>query len=222
MHLAARLYPRRWRKRYGAELHALIDDVSPGWLQLCDVMRGGMLMRIRTTNPAALAVALGVVGAGLAGIGALAAPARFESRGRITATAAGPTDPATVDEALHAVIERAAASAFGSGAVPRAQIAVTRTAASEIQVAYTDSDPRRAREMTGQLMTHAIMANLTLAEQAGANPSSLLRMKITTPPDLPQAPSRPYLLWLMVAGFGGGAMIGTAVGVVRRRARPRA
>ena len=210
MHLAAWLYPRRWRTRYAAELHALIDDVAPGWREVVDVACGGLLMRIRTSNPAAMAASLGIVGAVLAGAGAFAAPARFESRGTMTATAVGGADVGI----LQSVLGRAAQSAFAPGDVPRAHIAVTRTAdPTEIQIAYVDADPQRAREMTQRLMARAIEANLDLA----ATSSSGLQLRIVTAPDLPRAPSRPYLVWLIAAGFGGGAVLGAVIAVFGRR-----
>jgi hypothetical protein len=210
MHLAARLYPRRWRARYGAELHALIDDVAPEWREVLDLVCGGLLMRIRTANPAAMAAILGMTGAVLAGAGALAAPARFESRGMMTATAMGGADMGR----LQSVLGRAAESAFAPGEMPRARIAVIRTAdPTEIEIGYVDADPRRAREMTERLMTRAIEANLDLA----ATRSSGLRLRIVTRPDLPRSPSRPYLVWLIAAGFGGGAVLGAAIALFRRR-----
>jgi hypothetical protein len=34
---AAKLYPRAWRHRYGAEFDALLEDISPSWRDACDV-----------------------------------------------------------------------------------------------------------------------------------------------------------------------------------------
>jgi hypothetical protein len=217
MHLAVWLYPRTWRFRYGAEMHALIDDVAPGWRAFIDVASGGMAMRIQTSNPAAMAAMLGMVGALLAGAGAFAAPTRFESRGTMTATLTPDGGPAD-GEVLLSVLGRAAESAFGAGAVPRAHIAVTRTSApTEIQIGYADADPERAREMTDRLMTRAVEANLDPA----ASRSSGLQLRIITAPDLPQSPSRPYLVWVIAAGFGGGAALGTALAFIRRRTNRR-
>ena len=43
---ATRLYPRWWRKRYGAELDALLDDVDLRWRDVASIVRGGMAMRL--------------------------------------------------------------------------------------------------------------------------------------------------------------------------------
>jgi hypothetical protein len=219
-HLAVWLYPCRWRARYAAELHALIDDAPPGWAALVDVMRGGVFMRMRTSNVGLMAVSLGIVGALLGGIRAYAAPPRFESRGTIAAQ--GTADPGELDRALRTALERAADSAFGADAVRRADIAVTLTpAAHEVQVAYADADPQRARDMTQRLMTHAIEAHL-LSAPPSADRASGVQLRINMPPDLPETASRPMLGWLISVGFGGGAILGAAIGAWRRRARPGA
>ena len=214
MHLAAWLYPRRWRERYAAEFHALIDDVPPGWTALFDVMRGGLSMRVRMSNPALMAVSLGIVGAVAGGIGAFAAPAEFESRGRMVAMPVG--DGADVDQALLAALGTAAESEFGTGTDARRKIAVVRTPQSnELQVSYLDPDPRRAQQVTQRVMTRAIQAHAENA--AAATPSTGVQLRIVATPDLPESPSRPYLGWLIGAGFGGGALLGAAIAAVRRR-----
>ncbi|MGE4068755.1 MAG: ABC transporter permease [Vicinamibacterales bacterium] len=40
-----RLYPRRWREQYEAELTAVIEDSDPGWRTAADVLRGAALMQ---------------------------------------------------------------------------------------------------------------------------------------------------------------------------------
>jgi len=47
---AAYLYPTEWRRRYGAEFDALLDDASLQWLDLADVVRGALIMRMTTWN----------------------------------------------------------------------------------------------------------------------------------------------------------------------------
>jgi uncharacterized protein involved in exopolysaccharide biosynthesis len=46
--LAARLYPRWWRERYGEEFEALIEDARPGLRGTMDVTRGALAMQIST------------------------------------------------------------------------------------------------------------------------------------------------------------------------------
>jgi hypothetical protein len=37
-----RLYPRAWRRRYGAEQVALLEETQPGWFKVADVARGAL------------------------------------------------------------------------------------------------------------------------------------------------------------------------------------
>ena len=39
---AAWLYPPRWRRRYGVEFDALLEDVRPGWRELLNVLKGAL------------------------------------------------------------------------------------------------------------------------------------------------------------------------------------
>ena len=45
---AARLYPSAWRNRYAAEFDALLDDISPSFGDVCDVL--GDVLRVRATT----------------------------------------------------------------------------------------------------------------------------------------------------------------------------
>ncbi len=44
IHLAARLYPRQWRARYGPEFDALLEDVNPRFGDLLNIVKGAMFM----------------------------------------------------------------------------------------------------------------------------------------------------------------------------------
>jgi len=45
---AAAIYPKSWREQYGAEFDALLDDVTPNWRVLMNVLGGAITMQIRT------------------------------------------------------------------------------------------------------------------------------------------------------------------------------
>jgi hypothetical protein len=66
--LAARLYPAEWRRRYGAEFDALLDDAGLQWRDLADVVRGALIVRLTTLNSywktGALAAVAGAIIAG--------------------------------------------------------------------------------------------------------------------------------------------------------------
>jgi len=46
--LAARLYPRAWRERYGEEFEALVEDVRPTWRNVADVFAGALKTHMKT------------------------------------------------------------------------------------------------------------------------------------------------------------------------------
>jgi hypothetical protein len=78
--LAVRLYPRRWRERYGAEFEALLADVKPGWRELFDVTKGALVMRLRYDSTYfKFAAAMALAGAILATCVSLAVPNRYVS-----------------------------------------------------------------------------------------------------------------------------------------------
>src|SRR5713101_6289550 len=63
---AAWLYPPRWRRRYGVEFDALLEDVRPGWRELLNVLKGALAMQIRHFG--AMAAGFAVAGALVAGL----------------------------------------------------------------------------------------------------------------------------------------------------------
>jgi hypothetical protein len=54
---AARLYPATWRNRYAAEFDALLEDISPSFGDLCDVLGEVLRVRVTTAIDACLVVA---------------------------------------------------------------------------------------------------------------------------------------------------------------------
>lgn len=63
-----RLYPANWRARYGEEFEALLEDNSPGWPGIFDLVKGAIKMQLSVPAFPKLALMLSVTGllAGLA------------------------------------------------------------------------------------------------------------------------------------------------------------
>jgi hypothetical protein len=63
-----RLYPANWRERYGDEFEALLEDSSPGWSAVFDLLKGAVKMQSNVRSFPKLAGGLAVAGmlAGLA------------------------------------------------------------------------------------------------------------------------------------------------------------
>jgi hypothetical protein len=63
-----RLYPANWRERYGEEFEALLEDSSPGWSAVFDLLKGAVKMQFNMRSFPKLAGGLAIGGllAGLA------------------------------------------------------------------------------------------------------------------------------------------------------------
>jgi hypothetical protein len=79
-HWMMRLYPARWRARYGDELDALLTDTGADARVVTDLFRGGIRMQFKTWSFPKLAVALGIVGALLGAGIAFMLPKVYTSR----------------------------------------------------------------------------------------------------------------------------------------------
>src|SRR5205085_2194104 len=97
--LAAKLYPRQWRARYGAEFDALMEDVEPDWTELTNVLGGAVKMQLkRETAYLKLAAVLAVIGA-MVGLGvSLRLPHRYTSSAAVKVI--GENDPGKTTEHL--------------------------------------------------------------------------------------------------------------------------
>jgi len=78
---AARLYPAAWRERYALEFEALLEDVRPRGHDLWDLLRGALLMHIRTVSFTFLKIVAGctLATALVAGIWSSMLPNRYVS-----------------------------------------------------------------------------------------------------------------------------------------------
>src|SRR5579859_2761705 len=61
------LYPARWRRRYGVEFDALLGDMNPGWLDLFDILKGALEMKMTMGTLAKSAAVFGAACALVAG-----------------------------------------------------------------------------------------------------------------------------------------------------------
>ncbi len=78
--LAARLYPRSWRERYGDEFDALVEDATADWRQLLNVTRSAITMQVSDhIREIKLAGALMLAGALLAIAASYRVPERYVS-----------------------------------------------------------------------------------------------------------------------------------------------
>jgi hypothetical protein len=60
--LLIRLYPSSWRERYGEEFEALMEDSSPGWPAIFDLLKGALKMQLSVPAFPKLALMLSITG----------------------------------------------------------------------------------------------------------------------------------------------------------------
>ena len=60
--LLIRLYPATWRARYGEEFEALLEDSSPGWSGIFDLLKGAIKMQLSVPAFPKLALMLSITG----------------------------------------------------------------------------------------------------------------------------------------------------------------
>lgn len=86
---AAALYPWGWRKRYGEEFDALLEDLNPGWREFADVLRGALQMQMtNATTYLKLIGGLALAGAIVATAVSFRVPRIYESTAVIRITEA--------------------------------------------------------------------------------------------------------------------------------------
>jgi hypothetical protein len=60
--MMAALYPAAWKKRYGDELDALIEDAGGGWRVISDLLKEAVKMQLKTWSSGKLALVFGISG----------------------------------------------------------------------------------------------------------------------------------------------------------------
>lgn len=94
MRFLARLYPSSWRKRYGDEFEALLEDATPSARDAFDVFWGASKMQMTTWGFGRITLACSVAGILVAAAVSFALPVHYLSRAVLTVTPANGSIPA--------------------------------------------------------------------------------------------------------------------------------
>lgn len=238
--LLARLYPRSWRRRYGAEFDALLDDSTPVARDAFDVFRGGLKMHARTwtfgriTFTGALAGIL--VGAAIF----FTLPAHYVSQVTVTIKPFDDTTgavPANVQrdalsaESLMPIILKNNLYARERTRVPMDEV-VSQMRRDISLVPLTDgrskngdafsfilqfdySDPRLAQMVNSELVFRFMQTVLKeRLAQPSVNPGATFR--VLDPPTLPRVPTGPTRAQFIAIGLFAGLLAGCSFAAVRR------
>jgi hypothetical protein len=211
LHLAARLYPSWWRRRYAAEFAALIDDVNPGWRELLDLMNGALAMQIRTLRM--IPVFCILAGIAVGGLIAMGMPARYSTSATILLK--GPDVPNA--ESIRAAIQKRLAELQLTGAERSSTISFRRaTGGSDptqtiVKLTYMDRNPAQAQHVVEKL------AGAFAGPVGGGEISS----EILEAPILTTTPVRPdYAKPVAFGGIVGLAAGGLMAMFLRLQGRP--
>ena len=162
----ARLYPAAWRRRYGAEFDALLEDEPSSWRSLVNVLLGAFRMQLTNWNFVKIVIATAVFGALAGTVGSFAIPKVYQSRAVIRM--AGSSDPRVLAEEMIAVQQQTLSRASLTRIMLSLDVDPRGQAPSEIQgtietmrkhiqvmvshpssafvVAFADPDPSKAAQ----------------------------------------------------------------------------
>ncbi len=103
---AARLYPKRWRARYGDEFEALIEDAGADWRSLADVMKGALKMQLSHWGSGRIITVAAVVGVAIAAAVSFSLPDQWQSQAVIKITPLQIEESATQDAINQSMYDR--------------------------------------------------------------------------------------------------------------------
>jgi hypothetical protein len=204
MHWAAKLYPATWRQRYGAEFDSLLDDVNPTWTHVADVCRGGLAMQLLRGRMISIVTGFGMAGAIVVGTAAAARPDEFASRGTLGVSG-------DVRDVARQVLSDSAqtevAKSHGLNANWLRDVEVVAVSPKIVRVSFIDREPARAQRVATD-----VMARLAGFKGPGS------QLLVIDSPGMPNGPVDAHLLGYTSGGFGAGALLGTLIALIRRRA----
>jgi uncharacterized protein involved in exopolysaccharide biosynthesis len=223
MEWAARLYPAAWRRRYGAEFGALLEESGGGWIAVVDVLKGALAMQIRSWSVWRFVAVCAVIGAAVAGIASWRMPQRYVSEAVLRVDANDPMTRELLGRISQEVLSRTTLTTMISSHglyntdrthVPiednirdmRARITTSLVAnnPSVFKISFMGSSPAQAKHVAGLLVSQFIDKNF---EKRGAVlPSAVV--EVLDPPTLPQRPTSPHLWKLMAVGVVPGVLLG--------------
>jgi hypothetical protein len=211
--LAALLYPKAWRQRYGREFESLVEDTDPLWRDIWDVARSAVEMQMATWSIAKIAGIAGVAGALIATGLASRIPHQYAASGAVQSAAdlrsrlPGLEREVLSRRFLSTVVAQEDLYKAERRDTPMEEIAdrmrsekihITAATNGVVQVSFLDEDPARA-----QRVAHWILNQIVYVEPS---------LRVAALPAIrsePVAPSRwPRIGWGLAIGLAAGACAG--------------
>jgi capsular polysaccharide biosynthesis protein len=237
---AARLYPLDWRRRYGVEFEALLEQSGGGWQAFADILRGALTMQIKRWSIWKLAAICGLAGAAIAGIVFGSQPKTYVSAGVVLVhSREAPSDTKLwLGELLRDVLKQASLERLivANGLFKnelQAQMPMTDLVGKmrgdisiellsdqvkqnspepvhAFRITFSSIDPAKAQQIAGQLEQLFVDRNLPLAGAPGTSRSGRLVEVV----DLPTPPRRRIIKSALLRSMTGGLLLGILVAVL--------
>jgi hypothetical protein len=239
LQLTARLYPSPWRRRYGAEFEALLEDRELKWRDVLDVFMGAVKMQVSLWNARNITLVCGFAGLILATGGSFAIPNEYVSRAIMQASFQEKTDPAEQADRISTLMGQVVSRHSLAEIIQRRDLNLYRrdrdrkpledviegmkdkgikvdiharsSESSTVTVSFAYDDPIVAQRTMSVLITRMVDANQVAARNA-RDPIKVSNLDLLDPPSLPPAPSFPNRGLISFAGLAAGVLAGAAVG----------
>lgn len=249
LQFVGRLYPAPWRRRYGIEFAALLEDVDPDWHTFLNVLRGAVEMQMWTRNFGKILAVAGMASA-LMGLTAwYAIPDRYASLAvlKIVASPDKPTTNEAMADYVNSVVgqsmsrssltqiiralklyesERAKISLEDMVSSMKKNISVrpvgrhSRKGVTAFSIQFIYSDPVVAQRVVQELAARSLDSNLNFSLR-DKDPDPWGRtLEILDAPSLTDLPFSPRLSMIMTAGTAVALTLGALLALVRRSMRP--
>jgi capsular polysaccharide biosynthesis protein len=246
IHLAGRLYPASWRRRYGVEFEALLEDTGRDWRNVLDVLQGALKMQMTAWNFGKITAAFGLAGALLCGaLSFIAMPDRYTSDAVLRLTKSllsGDPQPATdnAEEFVKSLMHNALARRSLADIIEKEGLYQRERARKPMEdviermrhdvrfdrigksnafhVRFRYSDAEQARRTERELIHKLMEANVTIrrADLTGTNRRFAFNLEVLDPASLPKRPSSPNRLLITAMGLAGGLLLGVVTAVIAR------
>jgi hypothetical protein len=206
---AARFYPTVWRERYGAELDALLEDMSLHWIDMWDLLGGALAAHIRTWSFRQLAFVLGLTGAIIATAIAFSMDNKYISTAVVSvASADGSTAVGgSVEQVLHLYSadqqHKPLEDVIQKMRQQGVQLVMLDSQAGEskrFEVKYVSRDSSLAQKTVAQTVSNLLEANLEVAANLRSSRGLTIEQLFAPSRPLPIIPNR-----LIITGIGIGA-----------------
>jgi hypothetical protein len=224
------LYPVWWRRRYGRELEALLEDSGSRWRDVWDLFWGGMEMRMQISKWSFVRIVIvcGIAGLVFTGVGALSMPIPYRYRSTATLKIE-PVDTDALNRVVQAAFTPQALSdiirqehLYGEAPIDssidrfRRAILIRPKGSNHAEVSFAYEGSGQAQRVSQDLIGRIISAN----GSPSINPNGL-RIELDAPPGPPKRQFEGKRLSLAGVGLPAGLLFGVVLALILRRRRAR-